>query len=160
MAEVGKAQGKAFRKFTRVKVALRALLKVQSPYAELTCVASTKNISHGGVSLQVDEKTAEVSRCLTEASSRVKLAITLKEDPSPTGGNLKTTWMPCAVRWIVTPSREDTPLTAGLEFDAADRLNIDKIDDFIQSFIQSRKESIYRKRIDAVMQDRDPEGTA
>ncbi len=158
MEEKEKTAKKSFRNFARIQVALRALMKVQTRDGEAAFVARTRNLGHGGVCLHIDEKRDEVSMCLTEAAARVRLAITLKEDCSPAEGSIKTTWMPCSVKWVVTPTREDSPVMAGLEFDAGDRVNVDKVDEFIEYFIRSKKDSIYRKRIERVMDDKNRGG--
>lgn len=158
MTEVDKSGRKSFRKFARVQVALRTLIKAHSPRGELTCIAGTKNLGRGGVCLQADENIEELLEFLTDPAARVQLAITLKEDPSPMGGSIKTTWIPCGVKWVVTPSREESPLVAGLEFDANDTSNIAKVDEFIEYFIRSKKEHIYRSRIETVLKDADEGG--
>ena len=144
MAGRGESSKKSFRKFARVRVSLRVLMKLKLQGGELMAVAATRNLGHGGVCLQVDEHVEEIAESLKGREPDLHLAITLQENPSPMGGSVKTTWIPCKVKWIVTPARDGTSLVAGLEFDQNERINIEKVDRFIEDYIRSKKEAIYR----------------
>ena len=143
---------KSQRQFARIKVSLKALIKVAIGDGRELFHAETKNISRGGACLQIEDKTREVLQVADSMSHGLMISLSLKDAGSEAESYaVKTAWIKSRVGWMVTPSSDDAPVMMGVAFDELSEADAGKIDTFTSNLLQRQQETIFRYRIDNLL---------
>lgn len=109
--------GKERRAYVRLETSLPARLKISGKDMNKIYTATTKNMSHGGLCLEVDQDKEEL---LEEWSvDEPKLGIDLDALIAKPGmaGSVKPIWVDGRVDWTRKPNSKDPVLLMGLAFE-------------------------------------------
>jgi len=148
----GSIREKSQRRYARIKVSLKALVKVEIDDGRELFHAETKNISRGGACLQIEDKTQEVLRVADSMPHGLMISLSLKDtDSEAESYAVKTAWINSKLGWMVTPSSDDAPVMLGVAFDELSEADAAKIDTFTSNLLQRQKEAIFRDRIDTIL---------
>lgn len=143
---------KVIRRYARILARLKTLIKAEHEGGKNTFYAETKNVSRGGVCVEVAENTKDLLETLDGKSLRLKISLNLREEESQTVQITgRTAWIGSTLSWLMTPSSHESPVLMGLAFTALDESDAKKIDAFTLSSLERKKEAIYRKRIDGIL---------
>ena len=156
----GNIREKSQRRFARINVSLNALIKVEVDDGRELFHAETKNISRGGACLQIEDKTREVLQVADSMSHGLMISLSLKDAGSEAESYaVKTAWINSKVGWMVTPSTDDAPAMLGVAFDELNETDAGKIDTFTSNLLQRQRETIFRDRIDTILQTKNERDT-
>ena len=101
---------KSQRRFARIKVSLKALVKVEIDDGRELFHAETKNISRGGVCLHIEDKTQEMLRVADTMSQGLMISLSLQDADSETDSYaVKTAGSNSKLGGRVTPASNDAP---------------------------------------------------
>jgi c-di-GMP-binding flagellar brake protein YcgR len=149
----GSIREKSQRRFARIKVSLKALIKVEIDDGRELFHAETKNISRGGACLRIEDKTQEMLQVADRMSHGLMISLSLKDGESqPKSYAVKTAWINSTLGWMVTPSSDDAPVMMGIAFNELSEADAGKIDAFTSNLLERKKEVIFRDRIDTILQ--------
>lgn len=144
---------KSQRRFARIKVALKALIKVEVDDGRELFHGETKNISRGGACVQIEDKTQKMLQIADNMSQGLMISLSLKDVGSQDESYVvKTAWISSKLGWMVTPSSDDAPVMIGVAFDELSETDAAKIDTFTSNLLHRQKEAIFRNRIDTILQ--------
>jgi c-di-GMP-binding flagellar brake protein YcgR len=144
---------KSQRRFARIKVALKALIKVETDDGRELFYGETKNISRGGACVRIEDKTQEMLQIADSMSHGLMISLSLKDVGSQDESYVvKTAWISSTLGWMMTPSSDDAPVMIGVAFDELSETDAGKIDTFTSNLLQRQKEAIFHNRIDTILQ--------
>jgi c-di-GMP-binding flagellar brake protein YcgR len=145
-------RGKSQRQFARIKVSLKALIKVEIDNGRELFHAETKNISRGGACLEIEDKTQEVLQVADSMSHGLMISLSLNDAESQAESYaVKTAWINSRVGWMVTPSSNDAPVLLGIAFNELSETDAGKIDTFTANLLRRQREAIFHDRIDTIL---------
>ena len=147
---------KIVRKHARFKLDARAVFKMEGDAERGLFYGKTKNLSLGGVCLEIDEDREKIVDTINSRSTVFQVSLNLAERGGPTDVyQVKTSWIRSSICWLLTPSSDDVPVFLGLRFEDLAETDAKKIDTFTTSYLDRKKEDIFNDRIEQIMQGRD-----
>ena len=153
---------KVYRKHARFKLDARAVFKMEGDEKKGLYYGKTKNLSLGGVCLEIAEDYDKIIDTVNTRSMVFLVSLNLAERGGPTDiYQVKTSWIRSNVCWLMTPSSVDVPAFIGLSFEDLAEADAKKIDTYTMSFLKRQKEAIFDERIEEIMMGREgdlPEG--
>jgi hypothetical protein len=145
-------KSKRARNYSRIRVKTRAIVKIEGSGTPRVFIAETRNMSCGGVCLQIDDNKEEILELVSVRMPSIKTSLNLRDDEDPAEYYaVKTSWINSKLCWLLTPSSEDVPLTVGFSFEGLDEGDAVKIDKFTKAFLDRKKESIFNQRIEKIL---------
>lgn len=138
----GSSDGRDRRIYIRIETALKVQFRFPDETPDRVFSGVTRNISHGGVCVEISENVGEL---LTKAS-RENARVLLHLDLSPSNGTVtlegKPSWGTSRIDWVQKPSRKNAFLSVGIAFEEIS----DETRDQIHSFIVNEFVSNYGKK--------------
>jgi len=107
--------GRDKRNYVRLETGLNVDFKFGGEEESSVFRAITRNLSHGGICLEVMEKPNEVLDLLETHYDRILFSIELDRD-STVELEGKTAWGNSRIEWIQKPDRKNAALIIGIEF--------------------------------------------
>jgi c-di-GMP-binding flagellar brake protein YcgR len=133
--------GRERRTYVRLKKSLPVRFKITGTHTNKIYSATTKNISHGGLCLEVHQNKEELTEKLSAKEHKLGIdidALIPKQDRSVSA---KPVWVDSRVDWAQKPDKKNPVLTVGLEFEDLSEENRKKIHDYlVDEFVKRYQE--------------------
>lgn len=109
--------GKERRAYVRLETALPVRFKISGKEMSKTYAATTRNLSHGGLCLEVHQDKEELMDKLSADSTKLGIALDAMIPKLGVADSEKPLWVDSSVDWIRTPNRKNPTLRMGLRFE-------------------------------------------
>ena len=107
--------GKERRAYVRLESSLPVKFKISAEQKNKTYTATTKNISRGGLCLEIDQNIQQLLENLS--GTDVKISIDLDTLIPKTAASAKPAWISSRVDWARKPTAKNPAMLLGLEFE-------------------------------------------
>ena len=132
--------GKERRAYVRLKSSLPVKFKICTEQKGKTFTATTKNISRGGLCLEIRQDTSELLKNLSSTEPQISINLdTLLPSPN-TAASAKSAWISSRVDWARKPTAKNPVMLIGLEFEGVSDDIRKRIHDYIVQEIVKRYE--------------------
>jgi c-di-GMP-binding flagellar brake protein YcgR len=133
--------GKERRAYVRLKKPLPVRFKIFTEQMGKTYTAKTKNISRGGLCLEVHQDTQELLENLSGTDPKIGIDLETLIPWSNTASSAKPAWINSRVDWARKPTAKNPAMMIGLEFeDVTDEVR-KRINDYIvEEFVKRYEE--------------------
>ena len=108
--------GKERRAYVRLNLALTVRLRFSEDQPAKTYAATTKNISHGGLCIEVPKNEKELIEKLSTARENLSINIETSILNNPMEFFAKSAWINCRLDWAKKPTHKNPVLLTGLAF--------------------------------------------
>lgn len=109
--------GKERRAYVRLHRSLPVRFKILAEQTSKTYTATTKNISQGGLCLEIYQDTPELRENLCGSGPKISIDLdTLIPQPS-TAASVKSAWISSRVDWARKPTAKNPAMLIGIEFE-------------------------------------------
>jgi len=109
--------GKERRAYVRLEKSLAVRIKISTEQMNKTYTATTKNISQGGLCLEIYQATQELIENLSGDDSKIGIDLdTLIPQPN-TAVSTTPVWINSRLDWARKPTAKDPAMLIGLEFE-------------------------------------------
>ena len=123
--------GKERRAYVRLKQSLPVRFRIDVRQGGKTFMAKTRNISRGGLCVEIAEGTEELLKKISASGHKIAVAIDTLISKQETPVSAKSVWINSRLDWVRKPGKKKHTLLLGLEFeDMAEELRR-RIHDFI-----------------------------
>jgi c-di-GMP-binding flagellar brake protein YcgR len=133
--------GKERRAYVRLEKSLPVRFKVFTEQMKKTYTATTKNISQGGLCLEIYQDTQELIENISAVDSKIGIDLdTLIPQPHKTDSKTSA-WINSRVDWARKPTAKDPVMLIGLEFESVSDEARKRIHDYIvEEFVKGYEE--------------------
>jgi c-di-GMP-binding flagellar brake protein YcgR len=107
--------GKERRAYVRLQSSLPVKFKISAEHKSKTYTATTKNISRGGLCLEIDHPIQQLFENLS--GTDLKISIDLDTLIPKTAASAKPAWISSRVDWARKPTAKNPAMLLGLEFE-------------------------------------------
>ena len=126
-----KFNGKDRRAYVRLNKALTVRLKFSGDHPDKTYTANTKNISHGGLCIEVPKNQKELIEKLSATRENSSINIEASILNSRIEFSVKPAWINCRFDWAKKPTHKNQVLLTGLAFNNLTEDTRKQIHDYI-----------------------------
>jgi c-di-GMP-binding flagellar brake protein YcgR len=123
--------GKDRRAYVRLNKALTVRLRFSGDQPDITYTANTKNISHGGLCIEVPKNQKELIGKLSAARENSSINIEASMLNSSVEFFAKPAWINCRLDWAKKPTNKNQVLLTGLSFNNLTENTRKQIHDYI-----------------------------
>jgi c-di-GMP-binding flagellar brake protein YcgR len=109
-------KGKDRRAYVRLNKALTVRLRFSGDQPDKTYTANTKNISHGGLCIEVPKNEKELIEKLSATTKNSSINIEASILNSSVKFFVKPAWINCRLDWAKKPTNKNQVLLTGLAF--------------------------------------------
>jgi c-di-GMP-binding flagellar brake protein YcgR len=109
--------GKERRAYVRLETSLQVRFKISGQEMSKIYAATTKNMSHGGLCLEVDQNKEELIEKLSAEDTKLGIDLGVLVPKPGVAGSEKPAWVDSRVDWMRKPNRKNTTLLMGLSFE-------------------------------------------
>jgi c-di-GMP-binding flagellar brake protein YcgR len=127
----GLFNGKERRAYVRLETSLPVRLKISGKEMSKIYTATTKNISHGGLCLEVHQDKEELIDKLSVDEPKLGIDLDALIAKPGVAGSAKPIWVNSRVDWTRKPNSKDPVLLMGLEFENLTEEARKKIHDYL-----------------------------
>lgn len=133
--------GKERRVYVRLEKSLAVRFKISREQMNKTYTATTKNISQGGLCLEIHQDTQELIEDLSGGDSKIGIDLdTLIPQPN-TAVSTTPAWINSRLDWARKPTAKDPAMLLGLEFEGVTDEARKRIHDYIvEEFVKRYEE--------------------
>ena len=133
--------GKERRAYVRLNKALTVRLRFPEDQPAKTYAATTKNISHGGLCIEVPKKQKELMEKLSTAMDNSSINIETSILNNTIKFFAKPAWINCRLDWAKKPTNKNPVLLTGLAFnnlteDARKQIHDYIVEEIVQNYRQ------------------------
>jgi c-di-GMP-binding flagellar brake protein YcgR len=133
--------GKERRAYVRLERSLPVRIKIFSNQMSKTYTATTKNISQGGLCLEIYQDTQQLIENLVAADSKVGIDLDTLIPQSLTSASTAPAWINSRVDWSRKPTAKNPAMLIGLEFEGVTDEARKRIHDYIvEEFVKRYEE--------------------
>ena len=125
------SKGKERRAYVRLESSLPVRFKVSKEKKSKTYTATTKNISRGGLCLEIQQDTPELRENLSGAEPKISIHLDTLIPPPNTEASEKPAWISSRVDWARKPTAKNPVMLIGLEFEGITDEARKRIHDYI-----------------------------
>ena len=131
--------GKERRAYVRLEISLPVRFKISTEKINKTYTATTKNISQGGICLEIYQDTRELIENLAAADSKIGIDLDTMLPRPPAAASTPPAWINSRVDWARKPTSKDPAMLIGLEFegvtdDARKRIHDYIVAEFVKNY--------------------------
>jgi c-di-GMP-binding flagellar brake protein YcgR len=108
--------GKERRAYVRLNKALTVRLKFSGDQPDKTYTANTKDISHGGLCLEVPKNQKELIEKLSATSDNSSINVEASILNTNLKFSVKPAWISCKLDWAKKPTNKNQVMLTGLTF--------------------------------------------
>lgn len=123
--------GKERRAYVRLNTALTVRLRFSGDQPDKTYTTNTKNISHGGLCIEVPKSQKELIEKLSATRENSSINIEALILNSTVESFAKPAWINCRLDWAKKPNNKDPFLLAGMAFNNLTEESRKQIHDYI-----------------------------
>ena len=123
--------GKERRAYVRLESSLPVKFKIFTEQKSKTFVATTKNISRGGLCLEIRQDTAELLENLSGTEPKISINLDILIPPPDTAASVEPSWISSRVDWARKPAAKNPVMLIGLEFEGITDEARKRINDYI-----------------------------
>ena len=135
--------GKERRAYVRLNKALTVRLRFSGDQPDKTYTANTKNISHGGLCIEVPKNQKELIEKLSATRENSSINIEASILNSRIEFSLKPAWINCRFDWTKKPTHKNQVLLTGLAFNNLTEDTRKQIHDYIvEEFVKSYDKAV------------------
>jgi c-di-GMP-binding flagellar brake protein YcgR len=109
--------GKERRAYVRLETSLQVRFKISGQEMSKIYAATTKNMSHGGLCLEVQQDKEELIEKLSAEDTKLGIDLGVLVPKPGVAGSEKPAWVDSRVDWMRKPNRKNTTLLMGLSFE-------------------------------------------
>jgi len=132
--------GKERRAYVRLDQSLPVRFKISTEKINKTYTATTKNISQGGICLEIHQDTEELMENLSAAGSKIGIDLDTMLPRPPAAASKSPEWVNSRVDWTRKPTDKDPAMLIGLEFEGVTDQARKRIHDYIvKEFVKNYK---------------------
>lgn len=133
--------GKERRAYVRLERSLPVRFKIFTNQTSKTYTATTKNISQGGICLEIYRDTQQLIENLATADSKVDIDLDTLIPRSHTVASTTPAWINTRVDWSRKPTAKNPAMLIGLEFEGVTGEARKRIHNYIvQEFVKRYEE--------------------
>jgi c-di-GMP-binding flagellar brake protein YcgR len=133
--------GRERRTYVRLEKSLPVRFKISGKHMNKIYPATTKNISHGGLCLEVHQNKEELIETLSAKEHKLGIDIDALIPNQDRSVSAKPVWVDSRVDWAQKPDQKNPVLTMGLEFEDLSEENRKKIHDYlVDEFVKRYQE--------------------
>ena len=133
--------GKERRAYVRLETSLPVRFKISTEKLNKTYTATTKNISQGGICLEIHQDTQGLIEDLSAADSKIGIDLDTMLPRPPAAASTTPDWIDSRVDWARKPTAKDPAMLIGLEFEAVTDEARKRIHDYIVAeFVKNYEE--------------------
>ena len=133
-------RGRERRAYVRLESSLPVRFKIFAEPKGKTFTATTKNISRGGLCLEIRQDTPELLENLSAAESKISINLDVLIPPPDTAASVKPAWINSRVDWTRKPTTRNPVMLIGLEFEGVTDEDRKRIHDYIVEEVVKRYE--------------------
>ena len=127
------------RAYARLEKSLPVRIRISNEQMNKTYTATTKNISQGGLCLEIYQATQELIENLSVADSKIGIDLDTLIPPPPTADSTTSAWINSRIDWTHKPTAKDAAMLIGLEFEsvpdeARKRIHNYIVDEFVKRY--------------------------
>lgn len=131
--------GRERRAYVRLERSLPVRFKISTKKMNKTYTATTKNISQGGICLEIHQDTQELIENLSAVDSKIGIDLDTMLPRPPTAASTTPAWINSRVDWSRKPTAKDPAMLIGLEFegvtdDARKRIHDYIVEEFVKNY--------------------------
>ena len=123
--------GKERRAYVRLEKSLPVRFKIFTKQMSKTYTATTKNISQGGLCLEIREDTHELLENLSVTDHKIGIDLDALIPQPNTAASATPVWINSRVDWARKPSKKNPAMLMGLEFEGVTEEARKRIYDYI-----------------------------
>ena len=132
--------GRERRAYVRLDQSLPVRFKISTEKINKTYTATTKNISQGGICLEIHLDTEELIENLSAAGSNIGIDLDTMLPRPPAVASQTPEWVNSRVDWTRKPTDKDPAMLIGLEFEGVTDEARKRIHDYIvKEFVKNYK---------------------
>ena len=132
--------GRERRAYVRLDQSLPVRFKISTEKINKTYTATTKNISQGGICLEIHRDTEELIENLSAAGSKIGIDLDTMLPRPPAVASQTPEWVNSRVDWTRKPTDKDPAMLIGLEFEGVTDEARKRIHDYIvKEFVKNYK---------------------
>jgi c-di-GMP-binding flagellar brake protein YcgR len=109
--------GKERRAYVRLESSLPVKFKISAEQKSKTYTATTKNISRGGLCLEIDHHAQQLLENLAGIDLKISIDLDTLIPQPKTAGTARSTWISSRVDWARKPTAKNPAMLLGLEFE-------------------------------------------
>ena len=133
--------GKERRAYVRLERSLPVQFKISADQMSKTYTATTKNISQGGLCLEIYQDTRQLIENLAAADSKVGIDLDTLIPRPHTAASATPAWINSRVDWSRKPTAKNPAMLLGLEFEGVTDEARKRIRDYIvEEFVKRYQE--------------------
>lgn len=133
--------GKERRAYVRLERSLPVQFKISADQMSKTYTATTKNISQGGLCLEIYQDTQQLIENLATADSKVGIDLDTLIPQPHTAASTTPAWISSRVDWSRKPTAKNPAMLIGLEFEGVTDEARKRIHDYIvEEFVKRYQE--------------------
>ena len=131
--------GKERRAYVRFEASLPVRFKISGKEMSKIYAATTKNMSHGGLCLEVHQDKEELIEKLSTVDPTLGIDLDALIPKPGVAGSEKPVWVDSRVDWMRKPNRKNPTLLMGLRFEdltqaARRKIHIYIVDEFVRRY--------------------------
>lgn len=134
--------GKPVRENIRVEVQLELNMKLAGDDSGAVYHAVTKNISLGGLCIQVYDRKEELLGKVGDGLPEMLISLYFIDDDRSFDIRTRTAWISSRLGWVFRPSDDKAPLLLGMAFQDLKPGDEERINTFIVDTITGNRESV------------------
>jgi c-di-GMP-binding flagellar brake protein YcgR len=123
--------GKERRAYVRLNKTLRVRLRFSEDKPAKTYAATTKNISHGGLCIEVPNSRKELIEKLSTAKENLSINLETLILNNTKKFFAKSAWIKCRLDWAKKPTHKNPALLMGLAFNGLAEIDRKQIHEYI-----------------------------
>ena len=133
--------GKERRAYVRLEGSLAVRFKIFTKQMSKTYTATTKNISQGGLCLEIQQDTEELLENLSATDHKIGIDLDALIPRPNTAASAKPAWINSRVDWTRKPTPKNPAMMMGLEFEGVTDEARKRIHDYIvEEFVKRYEE--------------------
>jgi c-di-GMP-binding flagellar brake protein YcgR len=133
--------GKERRAYVRLETSLPVRFRISGKEMSEIYAATTKNMSHGGLCLEVHQDKVELLEKLSSVDTKLGIDLDALIPKPGAAGSEKPVWVDSRVDWTRKPKSNDPVLLMGLEFENLTQEVRKKIHDYlVDEFVRRYEE--------------------
>ena len=109
--------GKERRAYVRFETSLPVRFKISGKEMNKIYAATTRNMSHGGLCLEVHQDKEELIEKLSSVDTKLGIDLDTMLPKPGVAGSEKRVWVDSRVDWMQKPNRKNPTLLMGLRFE-------------------------------------------
>ena len=134
--------GKERRAYVRLESSLPVKFKISAEQKRKTYTATTKNISRGGLCLEIDHNIQQLLENLSDTDLKISIDLDTLIPQPKTAAPAKPDWISSRVDWALKPTAKNPAMLLGLEFEGVTDAARQRIHGYIvEEFVKRYEET-------------------